>query len=141
MDNPSFPHDHSDVARRRCDDAPGPRLHTRAKGAQAEDAAVEYLTAKGFGIVQRNFQTRNGEIDIIARDTDGTLVFVEVKSARTGSCGHPFWWVTRAKQRTLVNTAKAYLAKKEITYCPCRFDVIAVLNGTFEHLKNAFLAQ
>jgi putative endonuclease len=112
---------------------------TRAKGASGEDVAINYLESKGFVIITRNFRVRTGEIDCIARDKDGTLVFVEVKSSRTGVCGHPFSWITPAKQRTLAKVARLYLAREHITSGACRFDAIAVCNGSIEHLKNCFL--
>jgi putative endonuclease len=105
--------------------------NTRAKGASGEDAAAEYLLSKGYTIICRNYRKRTGEIDCIARDVDNTTVFVEVKSARTGTCGHPFSWVTPAQQRTL--------AEQGSLRCACRFDVIAITGGTVQHLKNAFL--
>ena len=113
--------------------------NTRAKGASAEQVAAEFLTAKGFTIIVRNYRVRIGEIDCIARDRDGTLVFVEVKSSRNGSCGNPLSWVTPAKQRTIAKVARWYLAAQRIRSCPCRFDVVAVAEGKIEHLKNAFL--
>ena len=113
--------------------------NTRAKGASAEDLAAGYLINHGFTILERNYRVRTGEIDCVARDKDGTLVFVEVKSARTGSCGHPFSWVDAAKQRTLARVARWYLAEHGIRSCACRFDVIALSDGRIEHLRNAFL--
>jgi putative endonuclease len=114
--------------------------NTRAKGASAEERAAEYLAGKGFTILKRNYRVRTGEIDCIARDKDGTLVFVEVKSARTGTCGHPFSWITKAKQRTLAKVAQWYLSEQQISSCACRFDAIAVtMDGNIEHLRNAFL--
>jgi putative endonuclease len=113
--------------------------NTRAKGASGEDAAAEYLLSKGYTIICRNYRKRTGEIDCIARDVDNTTVFVEVKSARTGTCGHPFSWVTPAKQRTLAKIARYYLAEQGSLRCACRFDVIAITGGTVQHLKNAFL--
>jgi putative endonuclease len=115
--------------------------NTRAKGASAEDEAAEYLVNKKYKILERNYRVRNGEIDCVAADRDGTLVFVEVKSARTTTCGHPFFWVDAAKQRTLAKVAKWYLAEHHLTSCACRFDVIALSNGRIEHLRNAFLVQ
>jgi putative endonuclease len=116
-----------------------PEPNTRAKGASGEDAAVEYLLSNGYTIVRRNYRKKFGEIDCIARDTDNTTVFVEVKSARTLTYGHPFSWVTPAKQRTLAKVARCYLAEQGSLRCACRFDVIAISNGTVQHLKNAFL--
>jgi putative endonuclease len=115
--------------------------NTRIIGASAEDLAAEYLVNNKFKILERNYRVKKGEIDCIAEDRDGTLVFVEVKSARTGSCGHPFSWVDAAKQRTIARVAKWYLAEHRITSRACRFDVIALSNGRMEHLRNAFLVQ
>ena len=115
-------------------------LNTRIKGASAEDRAAEYLINNGYKIITRNYRVRIAEIDCIAEDRDGTLVFVEVKSARTGSCGHPFSWVNAAKQRTLTRVAGWYLAENRKKPCACRFDVIAIADDKIEHLRNAFLA-
>jgi putative endonuclease len=112
---------------------------TRAKGASAEDTVVDYLEKKGYAILSRNFQIHLGEIDCIARDQDNTLVFVEVKSTRSTSFGHPFFWVDRGKQRTLTRVAQFYMTQNRIHGCSCRFDVIAIVNGKIEHLRNAFL--
>jgi putative endonuclease len=117
----------------------GDAQSTRAKGASAEEEAADYLEKQGFTIVARNFQIHIGEIDIIARDKDGMLVFVEVKSSRGTRFGHPFFWVDRNKQRTLARVAQFYLAKNRTPRCPARFDVIAIINGKIEHLRNAFL--
>ncbi len=114
-------------------------LSTRAKGASAEDQAVAYLEKKGYAILARNYQIHIGEIDCIARDPDNTVVFVEVKSTRTAAFGHPFFWVDRGKQRTLARVAQFYMIKNRLAPCPCRFDVIAIVNGEIDHLRNAFL--
>jgi putative endonuclease len=111
---------------------------TRKKGREGEDAAAEYLLGQGYTIVSRNHQTRAGEIDCIARDPDGVLVFVEVKFSRGGPV-HPVFWVTPAKQRQLVRMARAYLAFHQARSA-CRFDVIAISGGKIDHIRNAFLA-
>jgi putative endonuclease len=116
-------------------------LHTRAKGASAEEVAVEYLRSKGYTIIRRNYQKKIGEIDCIAKDTDNTTVFVEVKSAHSATYGHPFSWVTQAKQRTLAKIAKTYLVEQGSLRCACRFDVIAITGNDIQHMKNAFLVQ
>jgi putative endonuclease len=121
-------------------DTPRNDVNTRAKGASAEEIAAEYLVSRKYRILERNYRVRKGEIDCIAVDRDGTLVFVEVKSARTGTCGHPFFWVDAAKQRTIARVAQWYLAAHGIASRACRFDVIALSNGRVEHLRNAFLA-
>lgn len=115
--------------------------HTREKGDRGEDVAVEYLITQGFEIVCRKYQSRRGEIDCIARDTDGTLVFIEVKSSFGTNCGSPLSWVTPAKQRKLVAMARQYLAEHRITATPCRFDVIGITRGKVDHLRNAIIGM
>ncbi len=112
---------------------------TRDKGDIGEHRAVEHLLSQGFRVVSRNYQSRKGEIDCVAYAPDGTLVFVEVKSARSLSRGHPFTWITPAKQRTLAAMARQYLADHQMNSIPCRFDVIAIVGEKIDHMKNAFL--
>ncbi len=112
---------------------------TRFKGVHGEEAAVEYLENLGYEIVTRNFQTRHGEIDIVAREPGGSLVFVEVKTARDLRYGHPFFRVNRAKQHKLSIMARIYRERAR-DHGPCRFDAVAIVGGKVEHLKNAFLA-
>ncbi|MBN1577878.1 MAG: YraN family protein [Chitinispirillaceae bacterium] len=120
---------------------PGKGPDTREKGDRGENQAVEYLLGRGYSIVCRKYQSRRGEIDCIARDPDGTLVFIEVKSSMGTSCGSPFFWVTPAKQRTLFSMARQYLAEHRIGATPCRFDVIAITRGKIEHLRNAIIGM
>jgi putative endonuclease len=115
-------------------------MNTRQKGASGEDIAVEHLLSLGYTIVTRNYESRYGELDCVAEDPDGTLVFVEVKSARSPTMGSPLFRVTRAKQRQIILMARQYLADHDLTQRACRFDVIAVTRGQVEHLRNAFLA-
>lgn len=114
---------------------------TRAKGERGEDAAVEYLLKLGYCIVCRNYRALRGEIDCIARDPDGTLVFIEVKSSTTAAYGSPLFRVTPAKQKTLFKMARQYLAEHHITSTPCRFDVIAITRSGIEHIRNAIVAM
>lgn len=112
--------------------------NTRQKGTQGEDIASDYLVSQGFQIISRNFQSKKGELDCIAKDPKGTLVFIEVKYSKSGRYGNPAFWVTKQKQRTIAFMAKRYLADHNITQAPCRFDVIAITNGKIDHYKNAF---
>jgi putative endonuclease len=114
--------------------------NTRQKGYVGEDAAVEFLLSLGYIIISRNYQARRGEIDCIAQDPSGTLVFCEVKSARSAKLGHPAFWVTRDKQRKIIRMAQRYLAEHRYTAKACRFDVVTIYNGKIEHYKNAFFA-
>ena len=93
-----------------------------ASGARAESVAAEYLMRQGLAIVGRNFRTRFGEIDLIARDGP-TLVFVEVRLRRSARFGGAIASITSAKRNRLISAANGYLAMigREP---PCRFDAI-----------------
>ena len=91
-------------------------------GARAEDLAAAHLSRHGLVIVERNFRTRHGEIDLIARDGD-SLVFVEVRMRSRSDFGGAAGSVTAAKQARWIAAAQGYLAK--IGREPaCRFDVV-----------------
>lgn len=88
---------------------------SRAKGERAETNACEFLRSRGFEVLERNFYTRYGEIDIIAHK-DGILHFIEVKS---GSGFEPIFNITPQKIAKLTKTLKIYLAKSKnsLPYC------------------------
>jgi putative endonuclease len=91
-------------------------------GAAAETLAAEYLMRQGLAIVARNFRTRAGEIDLVARD-GRTLVFVEVRMRRSASHGGAVESITAQKRRRLVAAANGYFAMLG-REPPCRFDAI-----------------
>ena len=95
-------------------------------GARAEALAADYLAQRGLVLVARNFRTRRGEIDVIARDRD-TLVFVEVRLRSRAEYGGAAASITPAKRARLLAAAHAYLATLA-TEPPCRFDAI-LLDG------------
>jgi len=97
-------------------------------GDAGERAAAEYLEAKGYRVLHRNYRFGKGEIDLIAR-TGGTIVFVEVKTRSTASYGEPKEAVTPEKVRRIRRVASAWLAERRIGECDCRFDVIAVFSA------------
>ena len=97
-------------------DAPG------TTGARAEALAAEYLMRQGLSIVGRNFRTRFGEIDLIARD-GRMLVFVEVRMRRSQRFGGASESITAAKRTRLVAAANGYLATLG-REPPCRFDAV-----------------
>lgn len=97
-----------------------------AAGARAESMAAEFLVARGLVIVTRNFRTRLGEIDLIARD-GATLVFVEVRLRRNQSFGGAGASITAAKCARLTAAARVYLARLG-SEPPCRFDAV-LLDG------------
>jgi putative endonuclease len=95
-------------------------------GHKGEDLAARHLEQLGYRILERNYRTRLGEIDIIARDGD-TLVFVEVKVRRSPRFGSAKAAVTAAKRRRLSMVALQYLkgpAGRKSSRA--RFDVVAV---------------
>ena len=98
----------------------------RAQGGAAEDRACRHLEGAGFTIVDRNFRTRGGEIDIVARKGD-VLVFVEVRSREDADFGTPEESVTPAKRRRIVAAARRYLSNvPPSSWREARFDVIAI---------------
>ncbi len=109
-------------------------------GQRGEDLAAVYLQKKGYKIIQRNYKTQIGEIDIIARDRD-VLVFIEVKTRESLEYGQPFESVNKNKRRKIANVAMLYLKRlKDIP--PCRFDVVSVYyeqgRAEFELIQDAF---
>jgi putative endonuclease len=98
----------------------------RELGRIAEDAAARYLQSHGYAILDRNYATAQGELDIVARH-GAEMVFVEVKSRTSADIATPADAVTAAKQSRLLRLARAYLAAKVKTEMPCRFDVVEVL--------------
>ncbi|MCD4782134.1 MAG: YraN family protein [Candidatus Omnitrophica bacterium] len=116
--------------------------HNRATGKQGEDLAVEYLQARGYHILERNYHNAFGEIDIIAFD-QRILCFIEVKTRYSDEYGNPLEAVNKKKQRQIGKMALIYLRDAEFEWSGARFDVIGItLNESPEkqlHLiKNAF---
>jgi putative endonuclease len=98
----------------------------RAQGDAAEERACRHLDRSGFTIVERNFRTRGGEIDIVARKGDD-IVFVEVRSREVPDFGTPEESITPAKRRRIVATARQYLSKvPPSSWREARFDVIVI---------------
>ena len=98
----------------------------RAQGDAAEERACRHLERAGFTIVERNFRTRGGEIDIVVRKGD-LLVFVEVRSREVPGFGTPEESVTPAKRRRIVAAARRYLSNVPASsWREARFDVIAI---------------
>ncbi len=98
----------------------------RAQGDAAEERACRHLDRSGFTIVERNYRTKGGEIDIVARKGD-VLVFVEVRSREIPDFGTPEDSITPAKRRRIVAAARQYLSKvSPSSWREARFDVIAI---------------
>lgn len=110
-------------------------------GSQGEALAAEYLTSKGCTIVNQNWRTSKGEIDIIAQDGD-TLVFVEVRTRHAPDTSFAFESVNNRKQAKLRQLAYDYLNLHNLTDSTWRIDVIAVaLRGAaapvIDHVEDA----
>lgn len=110
-------------------------------GEQGEALAVRRLKKAGYQIIETNYRTRLGEIDIIAKEND-TIVFVEVKSRRSVHFGSPKQAVTLQKQRKISMVALYYLKTTGRSAAKARFDVVTVISNRdrpqVEIIKNAF---
>lgn len=110
------------------------------KGAEAENAAADFLRNAGLIIVEQNFNTKLGEIDLVAKDGQ-MLVFVEVRYRKQSTFGTGVESVTVHKQKRIIKAAKIYLQKHFGPKEPaCRFDVIGVHGRPFQFnwIENAF---
>jgi len=126
------------------------QVTTKRRGDAAEALAAEYLAARGLRLLQRNFKTPGrggGEIDLIMRAPDGTLVFVEVRQRASSSHGGAGASITGVKQRRIIFAARHYLLRLA-SLPPCRFDVVLVQGTsqaderpTIEWLQAAFDAS
>jgi putative endonuclease len=113
-------------------------MNKRVVGNAKETEAIHYLTKLGYKILERNYYTRVGEIDIIAEDAD-YLIFIEVKYRWNQECGFPAEAVTKRKQRKIVRCARFYLISHNLSEeTPCRFDVVVFLGEEIEIIKNAY---
>ena len=120
----------------RSDSAPT----TKQAGDAGEDAALAFLQDQGLRLLVRNYRTPGrggGEIDLIMRAPDTTLVFVEVRRRRSTSHGGAAASVGRVKQRRIVFAAQHYLTRLR-SLPPCRFDVLEVTPTGVNWLQAAF---
>jgi putative endonuclease len=118
-------------------------LTTKAIGEDGESRALAYLLARGLTLVRRNYRVaagpnaRGGEIDLIVRESDGTLVFVEVRTRKGAGFGGAAGSVSAAKQRSVIFAARCYL-RAFASPPACRFDVVAIEGTHIEWLRGAF---
>ena len=113
---------------------PSPRLRTaKARtGAEGEEVAASYLSRLGWNILDRNWRSRQLELDIVAEEKE-TLVFVEVKTRAEGGLERPFEALTHTKKERLCRAAEAWLEAHDAWGRPCRFDLVCVTSraGTY----------
>ena len=109
-------------------------------GKNGEDIATEYLLNNNYEIIERNFNCKQGEIDVIAKDKD-ELVFIEVKTRTYMAYGSPVDAITYYKQKHILKTVEYYLYVKKLENEFVRIDVIEVYkkNSTYciNHIKGA----
>ena len=114
-------------------------MNTRKCGSFYEQKAANFLAAKGYIILEKNFRCKFGEIDLIALDREA-LVFAEVKYRSGRTSGYPEEAVSFYKQRKISQTADYYCMKNKISErADRRFDVIAIDGGNIRHHVNAFM--
>lgn len=118
---------------------------TKGVGDAAEALALAHVASQGMRLVRRNYRVaagprrRGGEIDLICRDTDGTLVFIEVRQRSSARHGGAAASIGAVKQRRIIFAAQHFL--RTLPQLPaCRFDVVAIDGGSIEWLKAAFSA-
>ena len=110
-------------------------MNKRRIGARGEDEAAAFLEKQGLHILERNFRTREGEIDIVAQDGD-ILVFVEVKYRSSARYGDALEAVDRRKMYQIRKTARAYLYRRSPGSVRIRFDVIGITGGRLTWVRD-----
>ena len=116
---------------------------TKSVGDAGEALALAHLERQGLTLVQRNYRVaagpnaRGGEVDLILRERDGTLVFVEVRTRGSAAFGGAAASISASKQRRLVFAAQHFL-RRYGTLPPCRFDVVAIEGDSVQWLRSAF---
>ncbi len=119
---------------------------TKGVGDRGEARAAVFLQRQGLALVARNYRvargpcSQGGEVDLIARERDGTLVFVEVRLRRSADFGGAAASIGAGKRRSIVFAAQHYL-RHLVSPPPCRFDVVAIEGERIEWLKGAFDAS
>lgn len=120
-----------------------PLNHSAAVGSKGESFTVNYLAEHGYQVLEQNFHSRYGEVDVIAKLGEDTIVFVEVKTRSQHFVAPPAQSVTKNKQKKIIETAKVYLGENIDKYF-IRFDVMEVIVdnaeniSSFNYLENAF---
>lgn len=109
-------------------------------GCRGEERASDYLSALGWRVLERNFRTRHGEVDIIALDGE-VLVFVEVKSWKAIGIGDLEISINKRKQRRIIDVSRVYMVRKGLVdSMSVRYDLIFVDGDslTVQHVRDAF---
>ncbi len=107
------------------------------EGRRGERVAARFLLRQGFDILARRWQAHSGELDIIAFECE-TLVFLEVKTRRTGDYGEPWEFVDWQKQQILRRAAEQFIADHDLGKYSYRFDIVSVVGNEATLYRNAF---
>ncbi|WP_258002278.1 YraN family protein [Burkholderia sp. WAC0059] len=120
----------------------GARRGSHAVGAAFETRALDFLVDRGLSLVARNVRCRGGELDLVMREPDGTLVFVEVRARAGRDYGGAAASVGWRKRNRLLCAARHFLAARvDAAMPPCRFDVVAFEGWRPVWLRDAFRAD
>ena len=111
-------------------------LHNKTLGIKGEKKARSYLKENGWKILEKNYKTPFGEIDIIARKDD-VVAFIEVKTRLSDIFGAPSEAVTNMRKLRYIRGANYYFTNKTIDFT-VRFDIIEVYRDKLNHIENAF---
>lgn len=114
-------------------------MNRKSLGEQGEKTALRFLRRKKYQILERNFSSPLGEIDIIGKK-EGTIRFIEVKTRSSSDYGPPETAVTQQKQNKLRKVALSYLKMKKLEE-NCRFDVVSILTNSEGNIKNIELIE
>ena len=112
-------------------------FYKKLLGRIGEKKAEKHLKSIGYKILEKNFTTDIGEIDLVAKDGE-YIVFVEVKTRASNKYGLPSEAVNYKKRKKYENLASLYLQKNSKLDCPCRFDVVEIIGKNINHIINAF---
>ncbi len=111
-------------------------MNNKQKGNLGETIAIKYLTNKGYEILEHQYRTYKGEIDIICKYKN-YYIFVEVKYRKDLKMGSPLESINYKKISKIKNVANYYIFKNKLTG-NFRFDVIGILDKEIQHIENAF---
>ncbi|MCX8111321.1 MAG: YraN family protein [Syntrophorhabdaceae bacterium] len=112
----------------------------RKEGKEGEERAVKILKAEGYRILERNYTSPFGEIDIIAEE-GGYIVFVEVKKRNSQRFGGPLHSINEIKKRHMIRSAQFYLKENRGSNKKARFDVVGIGSDGVKIVKNAFAVE
>jgi putative endonuclease len=115
-------------------------MNRREIGSAGEERVADWLRARGWEILERNYRRAGREIDIIARTRD-VVAFVEVKKRSRDRWGRGMEAVDFRKRRGIARAAVVYLAEKSLADVNARFDVASLDGGSIEYIENAFQAE